>query len=168
MRWCVAQVKPKEDEVAVVNLRRQLFNVCFPLVREHKNKETREVPMFPGYVFVEINPDTLLWISINSTRGVKRVMAHETYKPSFLPVGWVESLQASGAVMDIFLDAAAFKKGDTVEFTDGPFKGHRGVCQWSSEKRVGLLLDILGRESVVISESKALRIAQEGEPPQVR
>jgi transcriptional antiterminator RfaH len=168
MRWCVAQTKLHEEDIAIANLKKQSFQTFFPLLREHRGKETKLVPMFPKYLFVQINIDELGWLSINSTRGIKRLLTSCIDRPSLLPEGWVEDLMGQGGVLDLFMDASAFAKGDQVEFIDGPFKGHTGVCQWSSEKRVGLLLSLLGRETMILSESRTLRLAPKREPALVR
>jgi transcriptional antiterminator RfaH len=156
-RWCVVQTKPREEEVAVAHLRRQSFEVFMPLLRERKGTGAKVVPMFPGYVFVAIDLSTLAWLPIASTRGVKRLMTACFERPALLPLGWVEQMQAQGT-LDMFTDSLSFKKGDKVEFIAGPFEGQVGVCQWTSERRVGLLLDMLGREVTVYSEPRMLKL----------
>lgn len=157
LRWCVVQTLLREEDRAIENLKRQAFNVFYPLLREHRGKTLKVVPMFSRYVFVEIETDELDWLQISSTRGVKRIMTTCLERPSLLPVGWVEALMSAGEITDVFLDGLAFKKGDVIEFTEGPFQGQRGVCQWTSEKRVALLLDLLGRQTMVMTESKSVK-----------
>jgi transcriptional antiterminator RfaH len=152
-RWSVVQTKPREEEIAVTHLRRQSFEVFLPLLKERKGQEARIVPMFPGYVFVAISR---YWQPIASTRGVKRLITSAADRPALLPPGWVESLQDKGT-LDLFADALSFHKGDTVEFIAGPFEGHVGKCNWVSERRVGLLLELLGRQVVVDCEPKVLK-----------
>jgi Transcription termination factor nusG len=60
-RLCVAQTKPREEELAVANLRRQDFEVFMPLLRERRGMEAKIVPMFHGYIFVAIGPKTPFW-----------------------------------------------------------------------------------------------------------
>lgn len=158
LRWCVAQTKPREEELAARQLRQQAFNVFHPLLREHQGRESRLVPMFPRYLFIQVNHLLpVSWAPINGTRGVKRVITSSMELPSLLPIGWVETLRAAGDVLDRFLDALDFAAGDLVEFVDGPFKGQQGVCKWTGEKRVALLLAVLGRETMVVSDPRALR-----------
>ena len=167
-RWCVAQVKPKEDLVAVVNLRNQGFETFLPQLREHRGKETKIVSMFPGYLFIAVEMAERNWLRINGTRGVKRLMIATSQMPSLLPRGWVESLQERGGVTDLFIDALNFVKGDIIEFIEGPFKGQSGTCQWTSEKRVGLLLNVLGQDRLVLSEPRVLRVVQKCGMTQLR
>lgn len=157
LRWCVVQTKPREEAKAISHLENQEFRTFMPLLREHRGRETRTVPMFPRYLFVEIDTEERKWLSINGTRGVQRVMALTIEMPSLLPVGFVEHLLETRSVADWFFDALAFKKGDMVELTEGPFKGQQGVCQWTSEKRVSLLLNMLGRETLVSVEAHVVK-----------
>jgi transcriptional antiterminator RfaH len=166
-RWCVVQTKPREEDIAVANLRQQQFDVFMPLLREHRRKEVKIVPMFPGYLFVAIDPTMLSWLPITGTRGVKRLMTSRFERPALLPRGWVEHLRDSG-VLDLFKDALSFKKNDKVEFIAGPFEGHTATCAWNSELRVGVLFNCMGRESMVICEPKMLRMAKENIPHAVR
>lgn len=157
-RWAVVQTKPREEEIAVAHLRRQSFDVFLPLLKERRGKEAKVVPMFPGYVFVAIGPSP--WQPIASTRGVKRVITVGQDRPAFLPSGWVEDLRSRGT-LDLFIDALSFAKDEVVEFIAGPFEGKIGVCQWTSDRRVKLLLDMLGREVMVYAEPKLLRRVKE-------
>jgi transcriptional antiterminator RfaH len=168
LKWCVAQTKPHEEDIAINNLQRQEFRVFLPRLREHKGKEVRLVPMFSRYIFVQIETDDMRWAAINSTRGVSRLMMSNIERPSLLPEGWVEMMIEKGAIVDTFLDAASFLKGEEVEFVTGPFNGHRGICQWTNNKRVALLLDILGRKTVVYSDCSTLRPTQKSQPLGVR
>src|SRR5437764_570859 len=115
LRWCVVQTKPREEEIAVANLRNQAFDVFMPLLRDQRRLETKIVAMFPGYLFVAIDPTTLSWLPIVSTRGVRHLMTIRPEQPSLLPRGWVEDLRRRG-VIDLFTDALSFRKGDHLEF----------------------------------------------------
>jgi transcriptional antiterminator RfaH len=160
-RWCVVQTKPREEEIAIAHLRRQGFDVFMPLLRERRRTESKIVPMFPGYVFVEIDPTALDWMPIASTRGVKRLMTTRPEKPALLPRHWVEELRDRG-VLDMFTDALSFRKGDRVEFIAGPFEGHTAVCQWTSELRIGVLFECMGRDVSVLCDPKILKPIQSG------
>lgn len=154
-RWAVIQTKPLAEEVAVANLRRQGFEVYMPLLRERRRQEAKIVPMFPGYLFVAIDPLTARWAPIASTRGVKRIITTKPERPALLPRGWVESLRARG-VLDLFTDALSFRKGDRVMFIAGPFEGQMGVCKWTSEARIGVLFECMGRTVPIVCDAKSL------------
>lgn len=152
-RWAVVQTKPREAEIAVAHLRRQGFEVFMPLLRERRRTEAKIVPMFPGYLFVGIGDS---WLSIASTRGVKRLITAAPDRPAYLPRGWVESLRDQGT-LDLFTDALSFRRGDQVEFIAGPFEGHQATCKWTSEARIGVLFECMGREVSVLCDPKILK-----------
>lgn len=166
-RWCVVQTRPREEQVAISNLGNQSFEVFMPLLREAGRTGTRLVAMFPGYLFVAIDPATSAWLSIASTRGVKRLITSRPDRPAFVPTGWVEELRSRG-IVDAFTDALSFSKGDKVELIAGPFEGNIAVCKWTSERRIGVLFDCMGRESMLICEPKMLRLVKDKHPHAVR
>lgn len=172
MPWCVIQTKPGDWHRAQDNLRRQSFNVLAPLLREHRAPPPRRhgkvavtptqklTPMFPGYVFMELDPRSRDWMPAASTIGVHRILGNTPDRPSLLPTAFVEHLQASGPIFDVFVDALAFKRGDIVEVTSGPFQGRTGRCEWTGKDRVAVLLDLLGRSVCVYSGPEVLRVVK--------
>lgn len=155
-RWGVVQTKPREAEIAVANLRRQGFDAFMPLLRERHKTEAKIVPMFPGYLFVAIPTSERAWQPIASTRGVKRIITTAPDRPATLPRGWVESLRDQGT-LDLFTDALSFRKGEAVEFIAGPFEGQQATCKWTSEARIGVLLECMGRIAEVQCDPKILK-----------
>ena len=159
MRWCVIETKPREETVALTHLRRQNFEAYLPLLRESCRDQERIAPMFPGYAFVAIEPKARSWLPIASTRGVKRIITLRPDMPALLPVGWVESMRDQG-VIDAFAEVLSFRKGDSVEFVAWPFEGYLATCKWTSERRIGVLFNRMGHESVLICDPKMLRLAK--------
>ncbi|MGB1270836.1 MAG: transcription termination/antitermination NusG family protein [Endozoicomonas sp.] len=69
--WYLLKVKTREELRAVSNLENQEFEVYCPLLIE----QGRDVPLFPGYLFVRLNQDDLdRYHKIRSTRGVSEVV----------------------------------------------------------------------------------------------
>ena len=158
MRWCVAKVKPQQEDRALENLQNQAFHAFLPLLRERRRREVLLKPMFPGYIFIEIEQGDVIWKRINSTRGVLRLMLNGEERPSLVPRGVIEDFIEQGGVVDHFEDTVFFKVGDRVRFTEGAFHDQEGVCQWSSENMVHLLLSILGRETLVYCNPGSLKL----------
>src|ERR1700684_1024886 len=67
--WCVAQTLRHREQLARLHLGAQAFRSFLP--RFHKTvrhaRSLREViaPVFPGYIFVVLNPERNRWRSIN-------------------------------------------------------------------------------------------------------
>ena len=84
------------QETAEQNLARQSFEAFFPSVlirysRVHVIKE----PLFRGYGFVRFDCEVDRWLSINSTRGVIRLLPRHHEVPDPMREGFVESMIAA-------------------------------------------------------------------------
>lgn len=152
-RWFVAQTQPGKETLAEAHLLRQNFQIFLPLYRKTVShaRRTQDVlrPLFPGYIFVNLDPDTDRWRCINGTRGVSHLLTQENHKPLSVPEGIVETLQkeqeqqgaiALGSLADVF------KEGDTIRITKGAFADYVGTVEALSDKdRVQLLLNFMNR-----------------------
>lgn len=147
MRWYAVRVQPNQEAVAEENLRRQSFRTFIPRtlknIKHARKIETRKVPFFPGYGFVEMDLERQRWRSINGTRGVLHlIMARET--PTPVPRGVVEEfLEFSDAdgIVDLSRGLAV---GSKVRLRAGPFAGAMGFLTGLDEKgRVEVLLHIM-------------------------
>ena len=76
--WAVAQLKPNMISKAEANLERQKFEFFSPkkLVTVRAGKIFKKVQkiLFPGYIFVRINPFSKDVTSINSTYGISKLL----------------------------------------------------------------------------------------------
>lgn len=162
-RYYVVQTRPQKEGTAAFELRNQGFETFFPVIKSQVYVKRSQIfiprlsPLFPKYVFVKLDIDTAPWRSINGTRGVVRVMCMDEYRPSPVPVLAMTRLLAAGEVIEEDTAALPFNLGDTVEFTDGSLKGRQGLVSACAENRVTLLLDLLGRQTAVHCEPKALK-----------
>src|SRR3546814_4907858 len=68
-RWYVAQTQAQGEERARLNLERQGFRTYLPRYRrERRHARRRDVvqaPLFPGYIFIELDLEQSPWRSIN-------------------------------------------------------------------------------------------------------
>ena len=76
--WYVVNTLPHQEARADQNLRRQNYTTLLPVTRRTRRHarrlDTVLTPLFPGYLFVELDLETQSWSSINSTFGVKRLL----------------------------------------------------------------------------------------------
>ncbi len=149
--WYVAQTQANAEERARVNLERQGFRAYLPRYRrERRHARRREVvraPLFPGYIFVELDLMSAPWRSINGTLGVIRLICHGE-RPAALPEGVVEALTAreneEGLVV---LQPRRFRKGEALRIVSGALADCFGFFEKMADRdRVILLLDLLGRK----------------------
>jgi len=154
-RWYVIQAKPRQEAVAEENLQRQGFEVYLPRLvqpRRRRGKWQDVVePLFPRYLFIQLEMGIDDTSTIRSTKGVARIVRFSDY-PVPLPEGFVEFLRAHedparGAQVP---DRPQFQAGERVRILAGPFAGLEGIYnEPSGDQRVVILLDLLGKQNRV-------------------
>jgi transcription antitermination factor NusG len=79
----------------------------------------------------------------------------------------VEALQARGRPGDGVIDERyvgpefpGIAAGERVRITDGPFADLHGICRWSNQKRISLLLEVMG--TFVETEMKRAMVSKDG------
>ncbi len=160
-RWYVVNTHPHQEGRADLNLRRQGFMSWLPQLRRSRRHarriETVSAPMFPGYIFVQIDPDAQAWRSINGTFGVRNLICQDE-KPVALPQGFVEGLRETldGEGL-VALPLESFHIGDQVKLLAGPFVDCVGkLVALADRDRVALLLHVLGRDVHTVVSRRAI------------
>ncbi|MEC9344350.1 MAG: transcription termination/antitermination NusG family protein [Pseudomonadota bacterium] len=155
-QWYVAATKPSREGLARDQLVNQGFGVFLPMrmktVRHARRILTRQAPLFPGYVFVGMDVETVRWRAVNATLGVKYLITRDE-RPSPLPRGFVEAL-AAAVNADGTLDyRLSLKQGDRVEIMAGPFARQVGeLVSLDDRGRVAVLLNMLSGHVPVHTE----------------
>jgi transcription elongation factor/antiterminator RfaH len=162
-RWFVAQTLRHREQLARLHLGAQGFRSFLP--RFHKTvrhaRSLREViaPVFPGYIFVVLNPEWDRWRSINGTFGVVRLVSAQ-HRPTPVPTGVVEALLASVDESGLVGFDRGLKPGQPVRVIAGPFAQFLGVLQRrDANGRVQVLLNIMGRAAAVTMDRAHLTVA---------
>ena len=163
-RHYVVQTQPMKERLAVQELGNQGFETFYPQlvraprVRRGKFEVPLPVPLFPKYLFVRLDLGEPGWQSINGTRGVVRLMCMDD-RPSPVPQAVMDRMVAAGEVIHESLAGLPFAPGESVEFTEGPMIGLRGIVKLCAADRVTLLLDLLGSVREVRCAPRSLRYA---------
>lgn len=109
-------------------------------------------PLFPGYIFVRLDPAVTNIAPIRSTRGVLRLVTFgNELRP--IPSGVIEDLQLAQPAADRPIDPATLlQRGDRVRVIHGPMAGLTAIFEArTGTERVAILLDLLGRRSRVVA-----------------
>ncbi len=162
-RWYVIQTLPHAENRSILSLERQGYRIFCPRVRKtvrHARKVTHSLaPLFPGYVFLNLDTAREQWRSINGTCGVVRIIACRE-APQPVPIGIVEALQAQVGVDGSNERRQTFKVGEAVRIAAGPFADLIGTLdRLDASGRVHVLLGLLGRVVSVTLRSDALEVA---------
>ncbi len=159
-RWYVIHTQPHAENRAIINLDRQGYRIFCPrtrrTVRHARKAATTLAPLFPNYLFVQLDVSRDRWRSVNGTRGVIRLITQgETPEP--VPIGIVESLRARMGNDGAMNWAPSLKIGQSVRISDGPFADFVGTLEHlDAAGRVRVLLDMLGRSVSVALRCEAL------------
>ena len=151
MGWYLIQFKPNAHKLAERNLTRQGFKTFIPL-QEVTNRTVSGFvnvlkPLFPGYMFVNINTKSDSWQKINSTAGVSRIVTFGC-TPRPLPTGFVPSLRIRCNTFGKFLSSEKLVKGKSIKLLTGPFANMIGtIDKIDSDKRIWVIMELMGQKT---------------------
>lgn len=168
--WYAAKTKPRQENVALLNLARQKFEAYSPQVtverlrgrvRFGKRIMVEREPLFPGYVLVRVTLSAAIWREINLTRGILSLLTFgEKGAPVPLPSHEVESIQARELSGQLFIsEVRKIRRGDKVKIKFGNAVDKIGSVIFTRGERIELLLDLLGRQTRVRVPLHAVEVA---------
>lgn len=149
--WYVIQCKPRQDVRALENLERQGFACYMPTLNAEKLLQGRKLlvrePLFPGYLFINLDAVNDNWYPIRSTRGVMQIVR---VRERPLPV--------HGQVVETIRRRLAgdpprmpyIQPGERVRITEGCFAQLEAIfIADDGDQRVMLLMNVLQREQTL-------------------
>lgn len=146
--WYLVFTKPNHENIATLNLQRQGFHTYLPLLQQHKRRrnvyQIITEPMFPRYLFINLNTEFIDLSKVRSTRGCVSLVRFGAL-PVKVPNELVEKLQLEESTRFIKNKEATpeFKPGDKIQVIDGVFANYEGIVDIKkSQQRVTLLLTI--------------------------
>ena len=153
-KWLVAYTKPRLEQVALENLERQSFEAYLPRYKKFKRTQAGPVPifepMFPRYLFFRPSHAAQGIDPVRSTKGVSHVVRFG-FDPATVSAAMVATIQAFEASQNqaTLAEMSNFKAGQKVKLKHVALGNMEGLVQSVSSKRVAVLLEILGRPTVV-------------------
>lgn len=153
--WVAASTHQGKEPVALANLKNQGFPAYCPMIRKRTRhaRRQREVlrPLFPGYLFIRLDPLRDQWRPILSTIGIRTLIRFGD-RFGIVPQGFVESLQAREEDNAVPLPRPRdnYAPGEQVRLREGPLEGIvASVLHCDEGARLTLLMDLLCREVTV-------------------
>ena len=160
--WIAVNTHANAETQAVLNLRRQRYDCycpTYPAQRRHARKvEAVRRPLFPGYVFVDLDSRQGIWRPIMSTIGVRSVVRFGE-RLGALPAGLVKTLREREAAGDLraFDAGDRLKPGQQVRFDGTAFHDLIGrIVAIEAKDRILVLLDLLQRTVQVMAKPQHL------------
>jgi transcriptional antiterminator RfaH len=159
--WYVLTSKPREEQRAYDNLTMQGYEVFLPkMVQVSKKKGSKQIalkPLFPNYLFIQLDKQVANFNAIRSTRGIG----------SFVRFGLNQATIDDGIVNAVkkrivcqkqdktLAELVECRQGDSVELTEGGFEGLKAIYQAKSGvERSVLMVKMLGQERQVIVKNQ--------------
>ncbi len=153
-RWYLAYTKPRQEQVALANLTQQAFEAYLPLYKKFKKTEQGPVahfePMFPRYIlFRPGKPEQSISV-VRSTKGIATIVRFG-FEPALLSDELVQRIRLLEEDRNhaTLQELSQLKAGQTVRLKHTALGDVQGLIQSVSSKRVAVLLEILGRPTVV-------------------
>ena len=150
MTWYALQHKPAQGNRALEHLQNQEIDCFYPKITVEKikaGKRTKKLePLFPGYLFVNLEQTDPTWAKLRSTRGVVRIVSFAN-KPASIPDEVIQHIKAS---LDTVGEQGGIKPGQAVELDEGPFKGISAIFQaYDGEERAIVLISFMQKQQTV-------------------
>ena len=158
----LVQLKKNSHRIANRNLNQQGFKTFLPLQdlisRRGSKFLTSTKPLFPGYMFVRIQPDGAPWQKINSTLGVSRLICQDGV-PKRVPTEVVSGLITRCDSLGKLIPINAVKRGDAVEIHSGALANFIATVEAiDSNRRIWVLMDIMGQITKVQVASEQVKL----------
>lgn len=150
MTWYALQHKPAQGGRALEHLQNQDIACFYPKITVEKikaGKRTQKLePLFPGYLFVNLEQTDPMWAKLRSTRGVLRIVSFAN-KPAAIPDDVIQHIKDS---LHTVAEQGGIKPGQAVELEDGPFKGISAIFQaYDGEERAIVLISFMQKQQAV-------------------
>ena len=150
--WYLIYTKPRQESVAFFHLKQQNYSVYLPQCQRQKKVARRYVsvtePMFPRYLFIQLDKGSDDWGPLRSTRGVSHLVRFGG-EPALVADHIVSAIQA---IEQSLLTSAGeqtderFKAGQRVFIAQGPFAGYEAVFEEKKgEGRCKILIELVSK-----------------------
>lgn len=145
--YCAGFIKQKEA-LAIQQLERQDYTVFCPrflkTVSHARQKKSVLAPLFPGYLFVQLDLEVDRWRPIDGTVGVTHIIKNGG-RPTPVRRNFMQTLLRGADDQGIVKFREEFEPGDEVRTVGGPLDGHVGtLLKLKDADRVVVLMSMLG------------------------
>jgi transcriptional antiterminator NusG len=148
--WYALCVKSRHEFIAFSGLIRKEIETFLPSTKRFRQWRDRrklvEFPLFPGYMFVHIQPNPEEFLNVLKSGGVVSFVSLTPGHPTPVPFSEITSLKLvveSGKELNIY---SSLKEGSLVRVKMGPLKGAEGILtQKDNQYMFSVNIKLLGR-----------------------
>ncbi len=150
MTWYALQHKPAQGDRALQHLQNQDIACFYPKISVEKikgGKRSKKLePLFPGYLFVNLEQTDPMWSKLRSTRGVLRIVGFAN-KPAPISDAVIQHIKES---LDSVAEQGGIKPGQAVQLSEGPFEGINAIFQaYDGEERAIVLVNFMQKQQSI-------------------
>jgi transcriptional antiterminator RfaH len=150
MTWYALQHKPAQGDRALTHLQNQDIACFYPKITVEKikaGKRSKKLePLFPGYLFVNLEQGDPQWAKLRSTRGVLRIVSFAN-TPAAISDEVIQHVKDS---LDSVAEQGGIKPGQAVQLNEGPFEGINAIFQaYDGEARAIVLINFMQKQQRV-------------------
>lgn len=151
--WYVLHTKSRFENVVNDGLSRKNIEVFLPKIKVKSKRRDRKlminVPLFPGYVFVQTDLNPHEHLEILKTAGAVRLLGNIDGPVPVLQKA-IDSLKIMVSRDAQVITGSRFKKGDRVMVVYGPFTGVTGFfIRTRGKGQVVVNIEVLGQSAAV-------------------
>jgi transcriptional antiterminator RfaH len=152
--WYLLYSKPRQEELLTTQLQQQGFGAYLPRFKKFNTKSPDQLavfePLFPRYVFFRPGSPTQSISAARSTRGASSLVRFggTPAQVSDDVVQAIRLFEANRNSADLS-EISPFQPGKQVRLRNSPLDGLTGLVQRVSSRRVAVLLELLGRPTLV-------------------
>jgi transcriptional antiterminator NusG len=152
--WYVVYTRCHHEARVAKHLAKSSFTVVFPKRRTWSRRRDRrkviDLPLFPGYLFVQTEPFPRRFAEILQTPGLARLLGNGS-GPEPVPQSEMRSLIILLSSAKLLEPHPYFEEGDQAIVVSGPLKGAIGYILTArpNKRKLVLSLELLGRSVAV-------------------
>jgi len=150
MEWFVLYVKARHEFATNAELRKKGIESFLPSIKRWRQwrdrKKLIDFPLFPGYLFVHIFPNSEGFVNALRTRGAVNLISAELGRPTPVLPEEISSLRLlieSGKELDIY---PHLKEGTWIRVRKGLLKGAEGILEKREDQYLFIVnIKLLGK-----------------------
>lgn len=164
-RWYLAYTKPRQEQIAQLNLEQQAFDVYLPLYKKFKKTEQGPIalfePMFARYILFRPSTPAQSISAVRNTKGVATLVRFG-FEPATLQDDLVQRIRQleNDRNHATLQEVSQLTAGQTIRLKHTALGNMEGLIHSVSSKRVAVLLEIMGRPTVIQVEHHQVELAK--------